>query len=450
MKSRQVKKTLSQLAPLEPREALDERIRGLLDLPGHGEPARTRKTKVLICAACALATALAAVIIGMPWIQTPESIAWAEVEHALTTGLAKSRTMHLMTASYYPKQGKRDYGEIVELSEIWVERPLSMREDTETEIAERLLWPTGDYVAPRVMSMLYNEHGEWKIDHTGRRWAMRTAETNVAGRNPARTEDYMRNRIDFLVEEKFQFPGGMEESSEGVYVRTETTSGGQARVYRFEASDGGWTLCWLGLSGKRLYKVESGSGDEERPSFVYGPIEYDLEPPAGHFEFDPGEEYSNGQLIGLEDQANVINPDLVRMELEDNVVSFYRLGLTSTDETSVPDLRVFFSTEYPGVLNLAGNDISVDNDGRVWGTTTSWSPLGEHYFGIVQLDERGDQTYVNMLSDLERDPEDPAAVEILTYATDTKYCKVAYDANRDGQYDAWARIARPARTTASD
>jgi hypothetical protein len=465
MKLRHVKQTLSQLVPRQPDEVFDERIHNLLCEPPLQaqlkHQARTRRMKVLAWA-CGLLTAGIAlgIVFGTPWLQPHESIVWAQVEHALAADFASARTMHLTKTLYRQRTDSGD-PEVVTIFEIWVERPGRLREDRRTDIAQYLL-DNGGWALPRQMTVIYNEQGEWAIDHTARRWAMRPAETllvgpSVMGSSPVRSADYMRRRIDFLLEERFQFPGMSGGHGQGTYVRTETTPSGEAKVYRFEGVNGSWTLCWLSTSDGRLLKVQYGREGMEAPLLVYDPIEYDLEPPAGCFEFDPGSEYTNGQVIGLEDQPNVIHPDLVAVELEEHSVTFRRLkgnpgesrprASQRPKDAMLPDLRVYFETE-SGILKLEGRDYGVMEDGApayVWGATVTISPLGHHRFAVDrQLDEPSSgRKRMDILSDLEYDGKRPVAVELLSYGADRLHCKVAYDADRDGAYDAWAQIAEP-------
>lgn len=459
MKARQVKRLLWRYGPPMPDAELDERVRMGLGVSASerasdGGIRRPHRRLRWMLAACTALTVGGIVLALSASRGGPDTLVWAQVERGLERNVAQAETIHLKWRVYHgASQRGVKYGEVVSFYEVWAARPGKLRRTQWSEIAPHLVGEL--YAQPRRMETLHNEKGEWNIDHTGKRWAMRSADTLVMGRTPARVGDNAKERVDTLVRREFRFPFGIAEDAEGRFIGAESDDLGTYRKYEFEGQEGDWTVCWFREDTGALSRVERGSSRawESKPTIVYGPIELDAPIPPGTFEPPSLADYQNGQEIGLEEQPFVLTPSLVEMDRNRHSVAFRKRSSEiesdtgATSEPPRPDIHVYFEADTPGLLRLEGKAYSaLKEDGSsayVWGLTAGRDPLGSLYFGVAR--DRGSGSSLtkrmDMQSDLVYDGSRSPMIKVLTYATDRIYAKVAYDADGDGRYDAWARIA---------
>jgi hypothetical protein len=437
-----VRAELARWTPRAPRDQLDERIRVLLNRPEHmalRQPIATRKPWRMKGFFYAAVTALLVSAVGA-WLlsRNAPTVVWAQVEEALRNGTANAQTVHLVQ-KWYVSNAQVNHGEIVTTGELWVQRPFHFREDADTYIAERQL---DSYMPPHRISRYFNEYGEWSVDHTAKRYAVRGIDVEVIGRSPARTRDYLQFYANDVLE-RLELPQAGAGHVEGHYEGTEPSPAGPLRRYRFETA-GGWTICWLDATNRLPVRIHWGPPGSTEPQHTYEAVFIDATIPDSTFVFVPPSDYADGQKIGLESEPSLIHPEKVVLEISATSVKFWNRspGNTTGPSNTRPSIEVFFDPQMVGVVSLRGKEYDESAE-RAWSTTTHREPLGDQYFVVDKAAPAGSPRKVEVIRNTEFGRDRTVVVEIVTYCTDRIYAKIAYDADRDGEYDAWATIAEP-------
>jgi hypothetical protein len=451
MKAKKVHELLASARPGMPTEQLDHRIQASLSTMSESDAGTRSYARTMRVALALIIGVLLAVggIALLPLGPAPETLVWAEVEAALRNGLNEAQALHLRRRIFLTDSGA-EYGDVVEYSEIWIVRPNLLREENWAEIAEHLVGNT--WAPPRHFTRIINQEAEWRIDQTEQRWGKRPADTPILSYDPPVTPTELVDReVAFLWEKEFQFPP-LAADERGTLVGSRETDEGPVSIYRFEGEEGHWTQCTFRDS--QLIEVSFGHDKDNLPRSIYGPIDYAPAIDMSMFDYTPEAGYVNGQLLGLEDLPYLIRPDLVKLHVDASSVSFANLvkPKQETVDAMMASLRVFYGgagNHHRTIVAVEGSDYGpLQDDGTplwIWNTTTTSSPLGGHYLGVevAGVDESSQKQRLKIVSALEYDGDAPVIFELITYCLDRGYCKVAYDANRDGVFDAWAMISEP-------
>ena len=458
MKPEDVEKRLKHMAVKSPTEGLDSRIATTLGRDNIFPDglsvdsrafARRRFVAVLLPAVAVLVVvALAPVFFRGPG---EPAIAFADVARSFREAIETSERIHLV------KTNRRvfsqlDIDDVVEREEVWVQRPAYMRDETIYTFSDAVTEDERSTHHAYSSTRIYNEAGALDLNHATRRWGIHDGDTkNVHTDEPYR--DAIQGVIDRYLRARFYAKWNEHDSGHGTFVEHTEVDGEAVTVYDFVSNESTeyeeTCRCWLRDSDNRLVRMEVFlRKNKQDPVWIYYPIEYDLEIPEGMFDHEIPEGYTNGQLLGYEDQPYEMNPDLVAVVHEAESAKIYKLDIQpgqSREEalaTAVarggPRLHVYSRPEeIDSTIEIGGAELGIRSDGspRVWSTTGS-RPAGRHHYGVRKP---GRET-TTIVRERDFNGTDQVVFEYVMYRTNRMFCKLAYDADGDGVMDAWCEV----------
>jgi hypothetical protein len=364
-------------------------------------------------------------------------IVWAEVLEAFNNHLHENDYIHLLIIERNYLSDHQDVapGDIIHKQEIWIKRPGKMRSEETWQIIND---PGHIQLVPS--TTIYNDKGTYGMNHDSKTWRFVSSDL-ISPRHKETFRERAHRHVEHYLQARFYGKYDWNQKSylptSGRLVGMVEQDGEMIDLYEFSEMEGKKHKCWLGHENKRLYRMEVFAEEMNKPETIYE-INYEVPPHDSFFEPVIPEDYRNMGILGYEDQPHVMNPDVVAMERDDESVRFYRLdqqpgqtrqaAIETAKEAGPAALEVNLQNRQPKMTVKAVHPENLQID--------SWYTLGGggHSVGVLLEDRIEHMLYFRF------DNEGSILYEIVQFRTDFNFCKVAFDADGDGQMDAWYQI----------
>lgn len=399
---------------------------------------------------------IAGLIFSFLWQVLPSqtTIAWSQVGRDLKHQLEVNDHIHLVITDYQPVE-REDYGAIIKQEEIWVQRPNLMRIEQTWQTA---LSP--DYIRCVPTTTIYNEAGLYILVHDTRHWGFRDGDLlDVKRKVPYHRSIQKEINYNLMAKyyAKYDWSDGSYTSPMGKEVRRTALNRERVTVYDFAEYEGVVHRCWLRDTDHRLLRMEVFRTQHDGPVIKYD-VFYDAPPNPSLFEPVIPDDYTNGQTLGYEGQPMLINPEVATVVLEGSSARFYRVE--SQSGRSQPEVEAAIAKSKPAIevrvdsqrktlsIDLFPGHDSSEAEPCTW-KTIGFGSVGERRYGVLQRLAQGGQNRqkLRLIPAREYAGQGQIILECIFYKTDYGYCKIAFDADGDGQMDAWCQV--PSEETVS-
>jgi len=373
------------------------------------------------------------------------SVVWAEVIQNFEQQLQTNDYIHLVITNRKPIFGNNlDFGDVIKKEEIWVQRPFNMRIEEVYQVND-----APDYITFTPTTTIYNEEGEFYLLHNTKSWGFRDA--NMVNVKHKITFRELRNKSinNYLTAKyyaKYNWKEGTYNSPYGKAVNYTELDGEGVTIYEFSEYEGKVHKCWLRDKDGRLLRMEVYTEEEEKPVEIYEVLNYEA-PLNKHF-FDAliPKSYVNGQLLGYENQPQLINPQVATVVTDEESAKFYRLntkfGQTHEEVIALGKPAFEINVKQPSKVTVKIKQPAEPNDSKPY----TWNELGSgvvgtHRYGVLlNHNNNSEKGRIVIMQASEYKGQGQIVFEFLNYRTDYSYCKAAFDADGDGQMDIWCQV----------
>ena len=249
---------------------------------------------------------------------------------------------------------------------------------------------------------------------------------------------------------RYNWNDGSYDFPRGKKVEDTELNGEKVAIYEFPGREAETKKCWLRDSDDRLLRMEVYEAEYEKPVRTYV-LNYDV--PLHESFFVPAipDDYTNGQILGYEDQPQLINRNVAAIVQDDNSARFHRLQLKPGQsweeavevETARGRPAITIQVKQPSQLTVevAPPGESTGQEPYRW-NTIGFGCVGEVHYVVLLPEERRPPTgrWVAIMSSSEYTGQGQIILEFLYYSTDYGYCKAAFDGDGDGQMDVWCQV----------
>ncbi len=392
------------------------------------------------------------IMIFVDYLGAPINIAnitWAEVIQSFEEQLQTNDYIHLIITNRKLTFGELDIGDIVRKEEIWAQRPFNMRIEENYQVNY-----LPDHINLVPTTTIYNEKGEYHINHKNNCWGFRDA--NLIDTWKKITFRELRNEMinDYLNDKyyaNFNIDEGTYKTQYGTIIQHTELDGEKITIYEFDENKGKINKCWIRDKNGRLMRMEKYIEGHEKPVEIYEVLSYEAPLNEHFFEANIPRSYHNGQLLGYEDQPQLLNPEVVTVVIDEKSAKFYSLDIKpgQSREEAIAEAIATTETvlevevEQPSLLKVIAKQPEESKRQKPESMyKTGSNVVGDHWYGILYGNEDDSESqYIDIMTDTEEyKGQGQIIFETLTYKTDYNFCKIAFDADGDGEMDIWCQI----------
>ena len=408
--------------------------------------------KSRIAKLAAAAVVVLGVYFGLKFLGGPidgASFAWAEVMQDFEQHLRTNDYIHLVITNRKPiLRDNLNLGDVIKKEEIWVQRPFNMRIEEVYRVNN-----APDYITFTPSTAVYNEEGEFYLNHNRKIWGFRDADLiNVKHKITYRQlrNKYINNYLAAKYYAKYDWQEDTYNRPNGKAVDYTKLDGEGVTIYEFSEYEGKRHKCWLRDTDGRLLRMEVYEEQEKRPTEIYEVLSYEAPLNKHFFDASIPEDYTNGQLLGYEDQPQLINPQVATVVTDEQSAKFYRLNIKSGQTREEAIVKAIATTEpaievkveQPSNLKVILKQPQESNNQKPY----KWNSIGfgvvggRKYGVLIDKGHNSEKKRIVIKQASEYKGEGQIIFEFLNYRTDYSYCKVAFDADGDGQMDVWCQV----------
>jgi len=186
--------------------------------------------------------------------------------------------------------------------------------------------------------------------------------------------------------------------------------------------------------------------NEKKPVEIYEVLSYEAPANSHYFEATIPSDYTNGQLLGYEDQPQLMNPQVATVVIDEASAKFYRLnvklGQTPGDVIGIDEPAFEIHVNQPSSqATVKYKQPAALNDSQPCAQTESgFSFVGSHSYGVQLDNSNTEKGRIVIMPASEYKDQGEIIFEFRNYRTDYGYCKAAFDADGDGQMDVWCQV----------
>lgn len=374
-------------------------------------------------------------------------VAWADVVQNLERHLKANDAIHLVITDRRPVDDF-EFGAVVKKEEIWMQRPYNMRREVTFQVNDTsvdMTFSSG--------TSIENEEGGWDFSHDKQRWGFEDGDLMNVKHRISKRELRKKNMDSWLMGRYYaihNWKEGTYNTPVGDVVGHTELNGEGVTIYDFREFEGVRHKCWLRDKDARLLRMEVYIAEETMPAQTYEILSDEVAPHPSIFTPAIPKDYTSGQVLGYEDQPQLIHSRVVAVVQDAESAKFYRLNLDrgQTREDAIAEAiatdepAVEVKVEQPTTMRI----IAKQPEGSDYQKPASrleigFGTIGVHRYG-VKFDDEDDpgNSKIVIMPRSDYAGQGSIVFETLNYRTDYSYCKVAFDADGDGLMDAWCQV----------
>ncbi len=383
------------------------------------------------------------------------AIVLADVLAAFERDLTQNDYIHLAVTMGKLKSTDANFRHVTE-AKVWIQRPSKSRMERRFWTLFEMGW-LGSLVPDAVFKQVWNGDDLYVWDPNTKEWGL-LVEDDFIRKHRSVYREWRRRSTELSLQAKWyakpDWSRGTFRAATGRVIGQGQIQGQPATIYEFREFEERVCKCWLRDSDKRLLKMVVYKSGESQPHKTIEVRAYGGSPPAGLFDPTPSRklDYAEKRQLGYEDKPQLIHPDVVAVVQEESSARFYPLSVKpgQTRDQAVSEAvasrqpAVEVTIEQNGVFEIKVRPPGApsDDEPAVY-RTSDIGPFTDPMCGVLcpqQGTSKGRQ-----LRFIPRSKHDGRGQIVVTFTYYTvrnvvSYAKVAFDANADGQMDAWCQL----------